>query len=571
MSSSRGGHGVGSYGHGVGGNWGGNGLTQQQQQRNMNNHMNHMNARVVRQRVARPFIDVSGVPDLLDAIELARSQLKTGITFAMGSTLCDEQGNILEPLSSMSKTASEKKSTAPPKKNTPHDIYSVITEQSNKATAEKIAALKKSRQEHQNQQQKKKKKLQPNNKIPIDVDAISNGVVNNTVVSPIKVKIPSSKPPASINNPAYPRPPSPPRMKSAGAAKTNTNNMNINRNANMNEPIDITSVPIPKRKQAPVRSNWNSAAKGGPSILTKRPRTEIPPEHESSAKRPVPPQRVQTRPAPPSMASIASIAANTKPAPAVPRKKTAAEVAAAEGRSTSNVASSSKISALRSKEARSKSIDTSNYAHIRKSVQTKEQVSKTQSARNMSIAMTMSKAPKVMPSLTPLNSRSSAISNKVANTASRTASASSPFPTADTRQRRGLLPLVPSLQRNNSYGSSNSNSNSNSNSYSAGEVLVPPGMKAIGTVKPNGYVCLPNGTLRPRVTFDNKPKVPLKLRQTSVEKLFDAWKDIQKMPVMEALVKALRVEQTMYAQAAGKIDYRAAAITHLSNAKRNTK
>jgi len=540
MSSSRGGHGVGSYGHGVGGNWGGNGLTQQQQQRNMNNHMNHMNARVVRQRVARPFIDVSGVPDLLDAIELARSQLKTGITFAMGSTLCDEQGNILEPLSSMSKTASEKKSTAPPKKNTPHDIYSVITEQSNKATAEKIAALKKSRQEHQNQQQKKK-------------------------------KIPSSKPPASINNPAYPRPPSPPRMKSAGAAKTNTNNMNINRNANMNEPIDITSVPIPKRKQAPVRSNWNSAAKGGPSILTKRPRTEIPPEHESSAKRPVPPQRVQTRPAPPSMASIASIAANTKPAPAVPRKKTAAEVAAAEGRSTSNVASSSKISALRSKEARSKSIDTSNYAHIRKSVQTKEQVSKTQSARNMSIAMTMSKAPKVMPSLTPLNSRSSAISNKVANTASRTASASSPFPTADTRQRRGLLPLVPSLQRNNSYGSSNSNSNSNSNSYSAGEVLVPPGMKAIGTVKPNGYVCLPNGTLRPRVTFDNKPKVPLKLRQTSVEKLFDAWKDIQKMPVMEALVKALRVEQTMYAQAAGKIDYRAAAITHLSNAKRNTK
>lgn len=562
MASSSRGVGAGGYGggaYGVGGNWGN---PQQQQQ-----HMSMNNVR--RQRVSRPFIDVLEIPDLLEAIDLATRQLRGGIARAMDSTLCDEQGNILEPISVTKKNAEANKRSK--KIATPHDIYSVLTEQSNKATAQKMANLKHARQQQQKRHAEKN--------LPIDVDADDS--VNSTVVSPIKVKVPSSKPipSTSIPNPALPRPPSPPRKAKLTAASNS--NINSNINMNMNSAMDLTSVPIPKRKQAPVRSNWNSTAKGGPSILTKRPRTEIAPENEASAKRPstqrdAPQSHPQRRPAPPSMTSIASIAANSKPVPAPLRRKSIAEIAAAEGRSTSNLTGSSKISALRSKEARSKSVDTANYAHIRKSVQTKEQVSRTSHARNnsMALAMSISKAPKVLPTLAPLTSRSSAISSKVANTASRTAASANPsasnssipsvapFPAADVRRRRGLLPLVPSLQRNNSYRNGGGNS-------APGDVLVPPGMKAIGTVKPNGYVMLPDGSVRPRVTFDPKPKVPLKLRQTTAEKLFEAWKDIQKMPAMEALVKALRVEQTMYAQAAGKIDYRAAAITHLSGAKRN--
>lgn len=121
---------------------------------------------------------------------------------------------------------------------------------------------------------------------------------------------------------------------------------------------------------------------------------------------------------------------------------------------------------------------------------------------------------------------------------------------------RGLLPMAPGQLIRQSRPQPS-------------RVLVPPGLKAIGTVPPNGYE-VRAGVLTPVVTRDTKvnPKVPLKLRQTFVEKLFAAWRDNAELEPMVALVKALRTEQTMYAQAAGKIDYRAAALTNLSDAKK---
>eukprot|EP00171_Calliarthron_tuberculosum_P008864 IDg8864t1 len=55
--------------------------------------------------------------------------------------------------------------------------------------------------------------------------------------------------------------------------------------------------------------------------------------------------------------------------------------------------------------------------------------------------------------------------------------------------------------------------------------------------------------------------------QNTIEKLNEAWRDSKKMDPMEALVKSLRAEQTMYAQAAGKADYRSAATSTLRDAK----
>ncbi len=92
-------------------------------------------------------------------------------------------------------------------------------------------------------------------------------------------------------------------------------------------------------------------------------------------------------------------------------------------------------------------------------------------------------------------------------------------------------------------------------------------LKAIGNVPANGYMETSSGKLRPVVTHDPRPKVPHKLRQTTIEKIFEAWRDVKKLPLMEALLKALRTEQTMYAQSATRLDYRAAATVTLKQAK----
>lgn len=92
-------------------------------------------------------------------------------------------------------------------------------------------------------------------------------------------------------------------------------------------------------------------------------------------------------------------------------------------------------------------------------------------------------------------------------------------------------------------------------------------VSAIGSVQPNGYIDKGDGTLKPIVTLDPRPKVPMKLRQTTIDKLFEAWKSCAKYSMYDALVKALRTEQTMYAQSASRENYRSAALTTLKQAK----
>ncbi|CAN8069088.1 unnamed protein product [Agarophyton chilense] len=100
------------------------------------------------------------------------------------------------------------------------------------------------------------------------------------------------------------------------------------------------------------------------------------------------------------------------------------------------------------------------------------------------------------------------------------------------------------------------------------EVQYVPGSEVIGGVRPNGYTVSRQGVVKPVITFNPKPKVPHKLRQTSVEKLFEGWRDNQHLSEGEALAKALRTEQEMYAAANNRVDYRAAVTVKLKEIRK---
>lgn len=100
------------------------------------------------------------------------------------------------------------------------------------------------------------------------------------------------------------------------------------------------------------------------------------------------------------------------------------------------------------------------------------------------------------------------------------------------------------------------------------QIQYVPGSEVIGGVRPNGYTVSRQGVVKPVITFNPKSKVPHKLRQTSVEKLFEAWRDNQKLVEGEALAMALRTEQEMYAAANGRVDYRAAVTVKLKDVRK---
>lgn len=102
----------------------------------------------------------------------------------------------------------------------------------------------------------------------------------------------------------------------------------------------------------------------------------------------------------------------------------------------------------------------------------------------------------------------------------------------------------------------------------AGQFFEVPGLEAIGSVPPNKYSLSSDGKPRPVVTFDARPKVLHKLRQTIADKLFETWRDWKKMEDMDALVRALVTEQKLYANATNKVDYRAAATVALKDLRR---
>lgn len=95
-----------------------------------------------------------------------------------------------------------------------------------------------------------------------------------------------------------------------------------------------------------------------------------------------------------------------------------------------------------------------------------------------------------------------------------------------------------------------------------------PGSEIIRGVRPNGYTVSREGVVKPVVTFSPKPKLPHKLRQTSVEKLFEGYRDIKKLAEADALARALREEQEMYADAKGRVEYRAAVTVRLKDVRK---
>lgn len=100
------------------------------------------------------------------------------------------------------------------------------------------------------------------------------------------------------------------------------------------------------------------------------------------------------------------------------------------------------------------------------------------------------------------------------------------------------------------------------------KVKYVPGSEIIDGVRPNGYTVSIDGVVKPVVTFNPKPKLPHKLRQTSVEKLFEAWRDNAKATEGDALARALRTEQEMYAKAKTRTDYRAAVTKKLKDLRK---
>jgi hypothetical protein len=72
-------------------------------------------------------------------------------------------------------------------------------------------------------------------------------------------------------------------------------------------------------------------------------------------------------------------------------------------------------------------------------------------------------------------------------------------------------------------------------------VMYIPNAKVMGTALPNGYKSTQEG-LRPVVTLDPRPKVPLQLRQTIADKLFQTLLDAG-CPEMECIVRSIMTEQ----------------------------
>lgn len=92
-----------------------------------------------------------------------------------------------------------------------------------------------------------------------------------------------------------------------------------------------------------------------------------------------------------------------------------------------------------------------------------------------------------------------------------------------------------------------------------------PGSKTINGVRANGYTVTDKGVVKPIVTFTSKPKVPHKLRQTSLNKMFSVWTTERKVADADALEKSLQTEQELYAQAAGRSEYRGAMVSKLKD------
>ena len=104
------------------------------------------------------------------------------------------------------------------------------------------------------------------------------------------------------------------------------------------------------------------------------------------------------------------------------------------------------------------------------------------------------------------------------------------------------------------------------------ELQYVPGSEIINGVRPNGYSVSNGGIVKPMVPFNPRPRIPQvphKMRQNSVEKLFEAWRDSMKLPEADSLANALRIEQEMYAKASSKAEYRSSVTMKLSEVRKS--
>lgn len=97
------------------------------------------------------------------------------------------------------------------------------------------------------------------------------------------------------------------------------------------------------------------------------------------------------------------------------------------------------------------------------------------------------------------------------------------------------------------------------------DVHFIPGSQPINDVPPNGYTVTSTGVVRPLVTFTNRPRVPYKLRQFVLLKIFEAWCEQEKTSEAVALQNSLQTEQETYARSASRVEYRTAMMAKLKS------
>lgn len=107
------------------------------------------------------------------------------------------------------------------------------------------------------------------------------------------------------------------------------------------------------------------------------------------------------------------------------------------------------------------------------------------------------------------------------------------------------------------------NVRSSATASASNDVQFVPGSSAIDGVEPNGYTVSDRGVVKPVVTFTNRPRVPLRIRQGILEKLFAVWRNERHASDAVALQNSLRTEQEIYARSAGLVEYRAAMLSKL--------
>lgn len=540
-------------------------------------------------RTQKAYVDVLSMPDICEAIDCASKMLRIGLMKAMHASQVDGQGNLIESSKASRASATRSKPTQQSRTlSDSHALYSMLGERSDKRKKERVAALREAR---------------------VREAAVSSAPLakDNT-----EDELPSAQKPTATQSASHQQPKSRLISRSWNSSTKAGPSILSKRARSEAEAADAAKAAPASAKRARVQSDLSRTPSAKPARNTQSKRISIDSD-PSQAKADGPPTTVSNAKAsdvtsaatkaqsrakkavdprdgkPSALNRVANMPPKMTKVSAAPAKTNVLPISNATSKfnqGSRNLSKSSVFPRANLAKSGTKSapgVSRSSAARARilgKTPTTSKLISKTSvKPTTKSSKPSTPKASKPLHNLAPMSRSSSltsaarsAVSNSLLSTSASTSHAipvvprqkTVPFPhlrmpRPNSAAPNSILPVVPGLVRRGSAPNS---------AVRTTGVLIPEGLKPLGTVPANGYKIMDSGP-KPVVTMDPmpNPKVPYKLRQTSADKMFEAWRDYKKLPVMEALVKALRSEQATYAQAAGRADYRSAVQSMLKDAK----